>query len=152
MIILPLHKQWRFVGDDHKMTEILGGVNQKVLQNALYLVAVLVDHGFGWPRSQAPRPTTIVTQQICIIFFGGPDDCQALELGGRMAEHPVVKPTIMRFVEKEGLESNGPHGLMLKPSPSKSTDNGNTISTGKMDREKEKVFVPNINWRGYLKA
>jgi hypothetical protein len=38
------------------------------------------------------------------MFFGGPDDREALELGGRMAEHPVVKVTIVRFVQKEGQE------------------------------------------------
>ncbi|KAL6277876.1 hypothetical protein ACE6H2_021477 [Prunus campanulata] len=142
MIILPFHKQWRFDGDDHETTEIVGhswrGVNQKVLQNAPCSVAVLIDRGFGRPRSQTPGPTTILTQRICIIFFGGPDDREALELGGRMAEHPAVKVTVVRFVEKEGLESNGPHGLMLKPSPSKSTDNSYSFSTAKMDREKEK--------------
>lgn len=142
MIVLPFHKQWRFDGDDQETTEIVGhswrGVNQKVLQNAPCSVAVLVDRGFGRPRSQNPGPTTILTQRICIIFFGGPDDREALELGGRMAEHPAAKVTIVKFLEKEGLESNGPHGVMLKPSPSKSTDNSYSFSTAKMDREKEK--------------
>ncbi|KAM1249988.1 hypothetical protein ACFX2G_033282 [Malus domestica] len=129
MIILPFHKQWRRDGGNHEATEIVSqawrGVNQRVLQTAPCSVAVLVDRGFA----------NTGTQRICIVFFGGPDDREALELGGRMAEHPTIKVTVVKFVEKEGLESNG---LMLKPYPSDSTENSYSFSTAKMDRKKEK--------------
>ncbi|KAH9672194.1 Cation/H(+) antiporter 20 [Citrus sinensis] len=108
MIILPFHKQWR--GADDESMENLGhgwrGVNQRVLKNAPCSVGVLVDRGFG-SGSPTPGPTATVAQRICIIFFGGPDDREALELGGMMAEHPAVKLTVIKFVEKEGLESDG---------------------------------------------
>ncbi|XP_062005407.1 cation/H(+) antiporter 20 [Rosa rugosa] len=132
MIVLPFHKQWRCDGDDHEKKEInVGndwrGVNQRVLQNAPCSVAVLVDRGFDNFKAQSLEPDKVVALRICIVFLGGPDDREALELGGRMADHPAVKVKVVRFAEKEGLESNG---LMLKPSPTKSTEN--------MDREKEK--------------
>ncbi|KAF5750952.1 cation/H(+) antiporter 20-like [Tripterygium wilfordii] len=134
MIILPFHKQWR--GDDgDESIENMGhgwrGVNQRVLKNAPCSVAVLVDRGFG------TKPNDNLAQQVCIIFIGGPDDREALELGGRMAEHPAVKVTVIRFVEKEGLESNG---VMLQPSPYKSPENNYSFSTAtmKMNRESEK--------------
>jgi hypothetical protein len=105
LIILPFHKQLRGEGD--QIMDNVGhgwrGVNQRVLKNAPCSVAVLVDRGFG-NGSQISEANTNVTQRVCIMFFGGPDDREALELGGRMAEHPVVKVTIVRFVQKEGQE------------------------------------------------
>lgn len=144
MIVLPFHKQWRCDGEHHEKKEInfgnaWRGVNQRVLQNAPCSVAMLVDRGFGNFEAQTPELDKVVVRLICILFFGGPDDREALELGGRMADHPLVKVKVVRFVEKEGLESNGPHGPMSKPLPTKSTENSYSFSTTKMDRGKEKV-------------
>ncbi|CAN1135304.1 Cation/H(+) antiporter 20 [Linum perenne] len=101
MIILPFHKHW-----SDEMIENVGhgwrGVNQRVLKNAPCSVGLLVDRGLG----QAARPGMNVGQRVCIVFFGGPDDRESLELGGRMAEHPAVKVTVVRFVEKEGVEED----------------------------------------------
>lgn len=137
MIILPFHKQWRGEGDESE--ENVGhdwrGVNQRVLKNAPCSVAVLVDRGFG-TEAQTPQPTTSVAQRVCIIFFGGPDDREALELGGRMAEHPAVKVTVIRFVEKEGKESNG---VTLRLAPSGASEQNYSFSTAKMNRETERV-------------
>ncbi|KAE8099433.1 hypothetical protein FH972_017416 [Carpinus fangiana] len=137
MIILPFHKQWRGEGDETE--ENLGhdwrGVNQRVLKNAPCSVALLVDRGFG-TEVKTPGPTTSVAQRVCIIFFGGPDDREALELGGRMAEHPAVNVTVIRFVEKEGKESNG--HVMLRLAPSGASEQNYSFSTAKMNRETER--------------
>ncbi|KAA8518878.1 hypothetical protein F0562_016348 [Nyssa sinensis] len=90
IIILPFHIQRRKdEGDD--AVENVGhgwrGVNQRVLENAPCSVALLVDRG----SQQTDGSTANVAQRVCIVFFGGPDDREALELGGRMAEHPAVK-------------------------------------------------------------
>lgn len=142
MIILPFHKQWRGQGDDSM--ENLGHewrrVNQRVLKNAPCSVAVLVDRGFG-SGSPTREPDNTVAQRVCIIFFGGPDDREALELGGRMAEHPAVKVTVVGFVATEGLESNA---VVLRPSPAKSTEECYSFSTAQMNREKEKACPLNI--------
>ncbi|XWS59791.1 hypothetical protein CRYUN_Cryun08bG0151900 [Craigia yunnanensis] len=137
MIILPFHKQWWGEGD-HQTVENVGHgwrlVNQRVLKNAPCSVAVLVDRGFS-NETQTLGPTTTMAQSFCVLFFGGPDDREALELGGRIAEHPAVKVAVVRFVEREGL----PHdGVSLRPSPSKSSEKNYSFSTAKMNREKEK--------------
>ncbi|XP_024031246.1 cation/H(+) antiporter 20 isoform X2 [Morus notabilis] len=127
MIILPFHKQWTVSGvDDEEVVDNVGHgwreVNQRVLKHGPCSVAVLVDRGFGSGGAyKTPEPNTnLITQKVCIVFFGGPDDREALELGGRMAEHPAVKVTVVRFVEnKEGVEKAG---LMLQPSPTKSIE------------------------------
>ena len=146
MIILPFHKQWRKIddGDGNGTREALEnvdhvwrGVNRSVLKNAPCSVAVLVDRGFG-NGSQTPGPTAKVAQRICVVFFGGPDDREAIKLGSRMAGHSVVKVTVVRFVGRDGMESNG---VMLRPSPRKSSEEYYSFSTAKMDRKKEKVTI-----------
>ncbi|KAJ7972532.1 Cation/H(+) antiporter like [Quillaja saponaria] len=134
MIILPFHKQWRMEmdGDEsHEMIDNVGngwrGVNQKVLKNAPCSVAVLVDRGFG-NGSHTTGPTSTIEKKVCIVFFGGPDDREALELGGRMANHPAVKVTVARLIEKHGLKTNG---VALLPSP-------NTCSEENYNRQSEK--------------
>ncbi|CAK7342506.1 unnamed protein product [Dovyalis caffra] len=139
LIILPFHRQWR--GDGDKAMDNVGhgwrGVNQRVLKNAPCSVAVLVDRGFG-NGSQIPEANTKIIQRVCIMFFGGPDDREALEFGGRMAEHPVVKVSIVRFVQKEGQEKNH---VVLQLSPSEcgaTTELSYSFSTAAMNPEKEK--------------
>ncbi|KAL4369798.1 hypothetical protein HN51_014263 [Arachis hypogaea] len=144
MIILPFHKHWRVEADDednggaHEVLENLGhgwrGVNQKVLKHAPCSVGVLVDRGFG-NGSQTPGPDSTMGQRVCILFFGGPDDREALELGGRMVEHPVVRVTIIRFVEEDEL--NGKN-IVLHPSPNANCDQSYSFSTAKMNRQIEK--------------
>ncbi|XP_059667801.1 cation/H(+) antiporter 20 [Cornus florida] len=140
MIILPFHKQWRKEMGEVEV-ENMGhgwrGINQRVLKNAPCSVALLVDRGFGGGSQQTPGPTATVAQRVCVVFFGGPDDREALVLGGRMAEHPAVKVTVIRFIEKEGLEGNG---IVLRPSPNKCREKSYSFSTAtiNINREKEK--------------
>ncbi|XP_028765589.1 cation/H(+) antiporter 20-like [Neltuma alba] len=147
MIILPFHKQWRKVEqeDEDKRShshEIMGnvghawrGVNQRVLRNAPCSVGVLVDRGFG-DGYKTPGPNVSMAQNVCIVFFGGPDDREALELGSRMAEHPVVKVTVVRFVDPEWDASRSSE-LVLRHSPKNSSDNIYSFSTAKMNRQTE---------------
>ncbi|XAR68968.1 hypothetical protein NMG60_11000394 [Bertholletia excelsa] len=104
LIILPFHKQWRGGGEEE--VENVGngwqGVNQQVLKNAPCSVAVLVDRGIGFSL----QPSNTVVKRVCIVFFGGPDDRKALELGSRMVEHPAVRVTIIRFVHEDGCSKN----------------------------------------------
>ncbi|TYI33164.1 hypothetical protein ES332_A04G113100v1 [Gossypium tomentosum] len=139
MIVLPFHKQqWRGEGYGQTVENVGHGwrlVNQRVLKNAPCSVAVLVDRGFG-NGAQTPGPTATTTaQSVCILFFGGADDREALELGGRMAEHPAVKVTVVRFVENEGSERNG---VLLRPSASKSNEKNYSFCIAKLNPEKEK--------------
>ena len=139
MIILPFH----IGGDDgtgnREPLENVGhgwrGVIQKLQKNAPCSVAVLVDRGFK-NGSKTPGPTPKLAQRICIVFFGGPDDREAIKLGDRMAECPAVKVTIVRF--RDGMES---HSVMLRPSPRKSGEEYYNFSTAKIDRKKEKVTI-----------
>ncbi|XP_015579999.1 cation/H(+) antiporter 20 [Ricinus communis] len=140
MIILPFHKQWRGEqGDDQSMDNVGHGwrlVNQRVLKKSPCSVAIFVDRGFG-NGAQTPGHDSAVAQRVCVMFFGGPDDREALELGGRMAEHPAIKVTVVRFLKREGMQSK-PVLLQLS-SPSKSSElQRYSFSTAAMNPEKEK--------------
>ena len=140
MIILPFHKQWKRSNSDDEVANLGHSwreVNKRMLKDAPCSVALVVERGFGGGSQKTPRPTANVAQRVCVIFFGGPDDREALELGGRMAEHPAVQVTVIRFIEKEGIEING---VMLRPSPNKCGEESYSFSTSLMNREKEKVI------------
>lgn len=144
IIILPFHKQWRIQVDEdnenHRVFENVGHewrvVNQKVLKNAPCSVAVLVDHGCcNLPQT----PSTIIStvaRRVCIIFFGGPDDREALELGNKMLQHPAVKVRVVRFVEKDGPNGNN---TVLSFSHDKNSDKSCSFSTAEINSQKEKV-------------
>ncbi|XP_058740204.1 cation/H(+) antiporter 20-like [Vicia villosa] len=143
MIILPFHKHWRKEVDDendseiHEVLENVGhewrGVNQRVLKNAPCSVGVLVDRGYGLGSKNLSSEGN-VNQRICILFFGGPDDREALELGKKMADHPAVEVTVVRFVEQDAESVNN---FVLRQSPGKSADNSYSFSIAKMNRKKE---------------
>jgi hypothetical protein len=79
-----------------------------------------------------------VAHGVCVVFFGGPDDREALELAGRMAEHPGVQVTVVRFVDgKAGSEEQSE--VTLRPSHTKNADRSYTFSTAVVDAGKEKV-------------
>ncbi|XP_047336372.1 cation/H(+) antiporter 20 [Impatiens glandulifera] len=138
MIILPFHKQWRKGGEsgDDLEEENVGhawrGVNQRVMKEAPCSVGLLVDRGYGSGfQSQTPGST----QRVCFLFFGGPDDREALELASRMAEHPAVKVNVVRFVRKEELERND---IQLRPAPNKCREKSYSFSTATMNRDPQK--------------
>ncbi|PKI39391.1 hypothetical protein CRG98_040257, partial [Punica granatum] len=136
MIVLPFHKRWR-VESEGEMVENVGhgwrGVNQRVLKHAPCSVAVLVDRGFG-TGAQTPGPNGTPAQRVCVLFFGGPDDREALELAGRMAEHPAVHVTVARFIEKERIEGSE---IVLQPSPSKCREKSYSFSIANMNLQRE---------------
>ncbi|XP_050214466.1 cation/H(+) antiporter 20-like [Mercurialis annua] len=92
LIILPFHKQWND-GTEEVGNVGLRFVNQNVLATAPCSVALLVDRGFS-----------CADQKVCILFFGGFDDRKALEMGGRMSEHPSISTTLIRFQHQHAIE------------------------------------------------
>ena len=123
-----------------KVVENLGhgwrGVNQRVLKNAPCSVAVFLDRGFRLGSAKDERQIGS-RQRVCVVFFGGPDDREALELGARMAEHPVVKVTIIRFIENQEIDAT--NNVKLMPSPEKCSDSNYTFSVAAINRNEEKV-------------
>ncbi|OAY39994.1 cation/H(+) antiporter 28 [Manihot esculenta] len=103
LIILPFHKN-QFAGGT-----LDGGhpgfryVNRKMLRNAPCSVGILVDRGLGLAENISTTPRSF---QVAVIFIGGKDDREALAYAGRVARHPGVKLTVIRFLLEDNSENN----------------------------------------------
>merc|ERR1712100_691310 len=70
-------------------------VNKKVLANAPCSVGILIDRGLNGSTRLAAKS---VSHHIAVLFFGGPDDREALFYAWRMSEHPGVRVTVLRLI------------------------------------------------------
>ncbi|KAB1208212.1 Cation/H(+) antiporter 15 [Morella rubra] len=94
-IIVPFHKQQTVDGAMEATNPAFRTVNQNVLANAPCSVGVLVDRGLN---SSTRLAANQVSHHVAVLFFGGPDDREALSYAWRMSEHPGISLTVMRFV------------------------------------------------------
>ncbi|XP_022729311.1 cation/H(+) antiporter 2-like isoform X2 [Durio zibethinus] len=96
IIFLPFHKHQRIDGNMEIDKEGIRTTNQRVLRHAPCSLGILVDRtvtGF-----QQPHCSNSV-QHIAILFFGGPDDREALACSKWISSHPQVKLTLIRFLQ-----------------------------------------------------
>ncbi|KAJ8511997.1 hypothetical protein OPV22_002431 [Ensete ventricosum] len=99
LIIVPFHKQLSVAGDFEDINPSIRNVNRSVLANAPCSVGILVDRGLsGGGRFSVSQ---FVEHHVAVLFFGGPDDREALAYSWRMAEHPSVNLTVVRFLPGE---------------------------------------------------
>ncbi|KAJ3673003.1 hypothetical protein LUZ60_006377 [Juncus effusus] len=103
VILLPFHKILGVGGDLETISPSIRTVNQNVLARALCSVAILVDRGLG-ANSQLTTDTRNMQITVALLFFGGPDDREALSYAWRMADHPGVSIMVLRFIP--GTENN----------------------------------------------
>lgn len=102
IIILPFHKHQRLDGSLETTRTDFREVNMRVLKHAMCSVGIFVDRGLGGMTHVSARN---VSYSITVLFFGGRDDREALAYGVRMAEHPGIRLTIIRFtVEPDSLQ------------------------------------------------
>ncbi|KAL3818970.1 hypothetical protein ACJIZ3_004875 [Penstemon smallii] len=99
LMILPFHKQQEAGGRLNLGHSGFRHVNRKVLRHAPCSIGILVDRGLG--TTKILRST--ITLHAAVIFIGGKDDREALAYAGRVARHPGVKLTVIRFL----LEATG---------------------------------------------
>ncbi|RVW86869.1 Cation/H(+) antiporter 15 [Vitis vinifera] len=127
-IIIPFHKQQTVDGGMEATNPAFRAVNQNVLANAPCSVGILVDRGLnGSTRLAASQ----VSHHIAVLFFGGPDDREALSYAERMSEHPGISLTVMRFIAgDETVEST------VEPSSDPNDPRILTVITDS-DREKQ---------------
>ncbi|XP_012845749.1 PREDICTED: cation/H(+) antiporter 1-like [Erythranthe guttata] len=106
IIILPFHKHQRIDGKLESGKEGIRATNQKVLRHAKCSVAILVDRGLTAGTLHVSGSGML--QHVAMLFFGGPDDREALGLSKRLGMHHHVNLTVIRFLEKsEGGENIG---------------------------------------------
>ena len=94
MILLPFHKHQRLDGGLESLGSSFHAVNDRVFRHAPCSVGILVDRGLGGTTQVSASE---VSYQVVVPFFGGRDDREALAYGMRMAEHPGIMLTVMKF-------------------------------------------------------
>ncbi|XP_073007773.1 cation/H(+) antiporter 19-like [Typha latifolia] len=95
LILLPFHKLQRIDGSMESLGHDYQHVNQRVLRHAPCSVGILVDRGLGGASQVS---SSDVSYSVAVLFFGGRDDREALAYSTRIAEHPGIALTVLRFV------------------------------------------------------
>ncbi|TXG58906.1 hypothetical protein EZV62_016735 [Acer yangbiense] len=94
LVILPIHKPDSLS---------IRAVNKNVLDNAPCSVAIFFGRGL-LTSHHFWRSQSVIS--VCVIFIGGADDREALAYSVRMAEHPRIRLTVIRFVDEEYTPTN----------------------------------------------
>ncbi|KAJ1400291.1 Sodium/solute symporter superfamily [Sesbania bispinosa] len=103
LIILPFHRTQRQDGKLDSGNQGFRYVNRKLLRSAPCSVGILVNRGLG---SIGKISRTEVSLNVATVFIGGKDDREALAYAGRIARHPGVKITVIRFLVDTSAESS----------------------------------------------
>ncbi|XP_009595814.1 cation/H(+) antiporter 15-like isoform X1 [Nicotiana tomentosiformis] len=125
LIIIPFHKQQTVDGGMEATNPAFQAINQNVLANSPCSVGILVDRGLSASRMNQ------VSHHIAVLFFGGPDDREALAYAWRMSEHPNINLTVLRFLPGEA-------SIEATRSDSTNSRNDHSILTVATDSDKEK--------------
>jgi Kef-type K+ transport system membrane component KefB len=121
VLLLPCYKEQRYDGRMACRLDERRQLNHQVLASAPCSVGLLVDRpyrncgaSFQTPSSVAPETgrtllhpcsDRAVAHVIAAVFFGGPDDREAVSFGARLAEHPTVGLTVFRFVKRSTYDT-----------------------------------------------
>lgn len=100
MILLPFDKHQRVDGTMESLGHSFRVMNGLVLSHAPCSVGILVDRGLG---GTSQVHASDVSYNVVVAFFGGCDDREALAYGMRMAEHPGILLTVIKFITPPGI-------------------------------------------------
>ncbi|XP_010246811.1 PREDICTED: cation/H(+) antiporter 19 [Nelumbo nucifera] len=126
IILLPFHKHQRLDGTMESLGHSFHLINQQVLRHSPCSVGILVDRGLGGTTQVSASE---VSYSIVVPFFGGRDDREALAYAFRMAEHPGIVLTVVKFEAQPGTSLTG---------DSNSGNRGSTSITVGTEEEDEK--------------
>ncbi|XP_057469594.1 cation/H(+) antiporter 2-like [Actinidia eriantha] len=106
IILLHFHKHQRIDGKMETGKEGIRMTNQKVLRHAKCSVAILVDRGLTGTSQTLGTSGSESLQHVTTLFFGGPDDREALGFSQRFSMHHHINLTIIRFLPASAKNSN----------------------------------------------
>ncbi|XP_020580287.1 cation/H(+) antiporter 15-like [Phalaenopsis equestris] len=92
LILLPFHKHQTIDGTMEVTHPAIRTLNQNVLAGASCSVGILIDRSLAGTGARAQR------YNVALVFIGGPDDREALAYADRLATHPGVALTVVRFL------------------------------------------------------
>ncbi|KAI3862489.1 hypothetical protein MKX03_011577 [Papaver bracteatum] len=140
IVILPFHKQQTIYGGMEEPNPAFRTVNQNVLANAPCSIGILVDRGLG---ASARDTNSNGGNNIVVLFFGGPDDREALAYALRMSENPSVSLTVHRFIP--GEEARG----WSRRHDGDSTDNDmlSVVTDNERERQLDEDFISDFRMK-----
>ncbi|KAI4325800.1 hypothetical protein MLD38_031166 [Melastoma candidum] len=97
MVILPFHKHQRIDGKMEAGKEGIRTTNQRVLRHAPCSVGIIVNRGPAGIPGFSQIISSETSQPVATLFFGGADDQEALACSKRLAAHPCINLTVIRF-------------------------------------------------------
>ncbi|KAL6124993.1 hypothetical protein ACLB2K_077501 [Fragaria x ananassa] len=111
-IIIPFRMQTTIDGvPDDRYDPLLSEISKKVTENAKCSVGLFVDCGLVTSRITDFQNASMEPHKYAMFFIGGPDDREALAYAWRMAGHPRVNLTVIRFTpSKEAWEERSHSG------------------------------------------
>lgn len=95
IVLLPFHKHQRIDGKMESGKEGIRITNQKILRHARCSVAILIDRGLSGTPQISSNDTDL---HVATLFFGGPDDREALAYSRRIGLQSHVNLTVIRFL------------------------------------------------------
>ncbi|KOM30576.1 hypothetical protein LR48_Vigan01g013000 [Vigna angularis] len=133
-VIVPFHKHQAVDGEMEPTNMSHRTVNLNILSQAPCSVGILVDRGFSTCSHLAPDQKS---RNVAVLFFGGPDDREALSYAWKMSENPGINLTVMRFV----------HGEEVMHQHSDLSPDESTVLTVKTDKDSQKKLDERlISW------
>ncbi|KAJ8755815.1 hypothetical protein K2173_024360 [Erythroxylum novogranatense] len=143
IVIITFHKHQRL---DEKMEsgkEDMRTTNQKVLRYAPCSVGIFVDR--GQTGFQQPRPELV--QHVAALFFGGPDDREALACSRRIALHPYINLTVIRFLTSSSSSANNEKNDYIDDTTHNNDEVLMAISNQQMEAEIDNAFIGDFHSR-----
>ncbi|ESQ27179.1 hypothetical protein EUTSA_v10018147mg [Eutrema salsugineum] len=98
IVFLPFHKHQRIDGKTTNDGEIFRQMNRNVLRHAPCSIGIFVDRNIT--GFQQPHGFDSV-QHVAALFFGGPDDREALALCKWLANNTLIHLTVIQFVSED---------------------------------------------------
>ncbi|KAK7302678.1 hypothetical protein RJT34_13571 [Clitoria ternatea] len=105
VVIIPFHKQQTVDGEMLDTNPAFRMVNHNLLQNSPCSVGILVDRGLNGSNRLTAN---LASHQVAVLYFGGPDDREALAYGWRMSRHPRVSLTVTHFIPSKDATKTQP--------------------------------------------
>nr|KYP45473.1 K(+)/H(+) antiporter 13 [Cajanus cajan] len=94
LIILPFHVKWGGDGSIESRDDDIRALNSKVLERAPCSIGILVNRGPSGINVSA-------CYNVALIFFGGPDDIEALYLAKRFAKNVENRLFVYRLLARD---------------------------------------------------
>lgn len=106
IILLPFHKHQRIDGKLESGREGIRITNQKVLRHSPCSVGVIVERGLAKVPGFSQLISSEAMQNVATLFFGGPDDREAIAWSLRISKCPRINLTIIRFLLSSSSSQN----------------------------------------------